>query len=543
MEDFIVVGSGCTGAMAAQTLVEAGVKVTMLDVGFADDKYKKIIPDKDFISIRQTDENQHRYFLGDDFEGIPWGDVKTGAQLTPPRKFVLEKVNEFLPFDSQTFFPMESLAYGGLGSTWGVGCNVFSDSEIEKCGLNKNKMNEAYKVVADRIGISAEKDDASPYTIGKIENHLPALEIDSASKKILSNYCTKKNSMNREGFFVGKPALALLTKVENERKKNSYNDMDFYSDKEQAAYRPWITIEQLKKKNNFHYIRNQLVLKFSEQNDFVEVETLNTSTNEKEIHQCKKLVLASGTLGTARIVLHSFQKENQKLPLLCNPYSYVPSLQLSMLGKEMDKMRTGFAQLVMAYDPNKKNDAPDATIGTGVSIASIYTYRSLLLFRIIKEVPLSFSDARIIMQYLLPAITIFGIHHPEEFSSAKNLWLEKENNSATGDKLKADYFFSEEELNRINLREKKYFRTMKKIGCFPLKKINPGQGASVHYSGTLPFSDKNNSYSIHPSGKLNGVKNIFVADGSGFKYLPAKGLTFSLMANAHNVAEEILTNN
>jgi hypothetical protein len=31
-----------------------------------------------------------------------------------------------------------------------------------------------------------------------------------------------------------------------------------------------------------------------------------------------------------------------------------------------------------------------------------------------------------------------------------------------------------------------------------------------------------------------------VADGSGMRYLPAKGLTFSLMASAHNVAEAAL---
>ena len=169
MEDFIVVGSGCTGAMAAQTLVEAGAKVCMLDAGFSDDTYKHIIPNQDFIHLRQTDEEQHRYFLGDDFEGIPWGNVTTGAQLTPPRRYVIEKVKEFLRFESSTFFPMESLAYGGLGSTWGVGCNVFSDSELEKCGLDKNKMKDAYKVMASRIGISAGKDDAKAYTIGEIE--------------------------------------------------------------------------------------------------------------------------------------------------------------------------------------------------------------------------------------------------------------------------------------------------------------------------------------------------------------------------------------
>jgi hypothetical protein len=32
------------------------------------------------------------------------------------------------------------------------------------------------------------------------------------------------------------------------------------------------------------------------------------------------------------------------------------------------------------------------------------------------------------------------------------------------------------------------------------------------------------------------MKNIYIADGSGFRYLPAKGITLSLMANAHLTA-------
>jgi hypothetical protein len=394
-------------------------------------------------------------------------------------------------------------------------------------------MHNAYKIIASRIGISAAKDDASPYTIGNLENNLSSIELDSGAKRILHKYCRKKKQINKEGFFIGKPALALLTQNKNERKKTSYNDMEFYSDKDQSAWRPWITVEQLKKKNNFNYIAHNLVLRFSEKEEYVEVECLNTSTNEKQIHHCRKLILASGTLGTARIVLRSLARESQQLPLLCNPYIYVPSLQISMLGKEMDRLRTGFAQLIMVYDPNKKNE--------DVSVASIYTYRSLLLFRIMKEIPLSFSDSRIIMQYLLPAITIFGIHHPEEYSPTKTLWMERDTRSVTGDVMKVEYLLSDEENIKINSRNKKFVRIMCKLGCIALSKINPGAGASIHYAGTLPFSEKNIAFTLTASGRLHQTKNIFIADGSGFKYLPAKGLTFSLMANAHNVATNAIT--
>ncbi len=42
---------------------------------------------------------------------------------------------------------------------------------------------------------------------------------------------------------------------------------------------------------------------------------------------------------------------------------------------------------------------------------------------------------------------------------------------------------------------------------------------------------------LAPDGRLHGTANVWVADGSGFRFLPAKGVTLTLMANAHRVAE------
>src|ERR1051326_5657975 len=81
IHDHIIVGSGCTGAMAAQTLVEAGAQVCLLDAGIEDVQYKKNIPEKDFVSIRKEEKDQYNYFIGNDLEGIPFAEVNTGAQL------------------------------------------------------------------------------------------------------------------------------------------------------------------------------------------------------------------------------------------------------------------------------------------------------------------------------------------------------------------------------------------------------------------------------------------------------------------------------
>src|SRR5581483_9728120 len=147
----------------------------------------------------------------------------TGAQLTPARKHMLKDTAEFLAYSSQSFSPMESLSYGGLGNGWGVGCNVFSGMELKAAGLPSNKMKEAYHLVADRIGISAEKDDASPYTSAELGGLQKASEIDTNSRNIYDKYKNKKAALNNEGFYLGKPALALLTEPKDDRLPVDYN--------------------------------------------------------------------------------------------------------------------------------------------------------------------------------------------------------------------------------------------------------------------------------------------------------------------------------
>ena len=78
------------------------------------------------------------------------GGVKVGAQLTPPRKFIMHGIDRWIPLESSTFSPMESLAYGGLGNGWGLGCFVFSGPELEKAGLDHGKMKTAYEVISRR---------------------------------------------------------------------------------------------------------------------------------------------------------------------------------------------------------------------------------------------------------------------------------------------------------------------------------------------------------------------------------------------------------
>lgn len=530
--EFIVVGSGNTGAMAAETLIDGGAAVTMLDVGRTDTTYSSLIPDSDFITIRRTDPDQHRYMLGDAFEGIPSATMTTGAQMTPPRRFATELVDRYLPVQSDTFEPLESLGYGGLGAAWGAGCCVYSNSELREAGLDPDQMATAYQIVADRMGICGSDDDASPYTAARLKGVLPSPELDETSSRLYRAYLKRREKLSGRGIYVGRPSLALLTEDRGERKSFAYRDMDFYSDRDLSVYRPWITVDQLKKSPRFRYVDRSLVLRFEEHADDISVETMDVETGDRRVHRARRLVLAAGALGTARIVLRSLGEPERTLPLLCNPYTYVPCIQPTMVGKGLSPRKLGLAQLSIFHDPDGTNS--DVTMG------SIYTYRSLMLFRILPEVPLDYVDARIFMRYVLPAITIVGIHHPERPGPRRSLRLEPFSGSPTGDRLQAEYVLTQQELRRIAERERVLIGALRALGSWKIKSIRPPIGASIHYAGTLPFAADGRPFSLREDGRLAGTQKVSVADGSGFRYLPAKGLTLSLMANAHLVAKAAL---
>ena len=189
------------------------------------------------------------------------------------------------------------------------------------------------------------------------------------------------------------------------------------------------------------------MLKFEEGVDCVTVFVHRTDTNQKATFQCKTLVLAPGVLGTARIVLRSY-KDKGRLPLICNHYCYIPCIQPAMFGQPIDQFKTSMAQLVLYHDADGTH--------SDVAVACLFSYRSLLLFRLLKEAPLNFSDGRAIMQYLQSSFVIAGMHHPDSMGSSKYLELIDDTNSITRDGLKADYSLTREEVVNAEARERTF---------------------------------------------------------------------------------------
>ena len=305
LSDVLVVGSGPGGANAAAALTEAGLRVTLLDFGNIDDRYAHRIPDRPFADLRRTDPDQYRYLLGESFEGVPFGNVRVGAQLTPPRQHVHRDVNRLLPLVSTTFAGLESLARGGLGAAWGAGAFTFNADECARLLLTAGDLRPHYDAVVRRIGVSGSRDDLSPF-LADCEAMQPPLQIDQNAQTVLERYQRRRETIQKAGFHLGRTRLAVCTQEHAGREANQYHDLDFWSDAGRSVYRPQWTLESLARKPGFAYVPRRLVRTFQEAvPGQVEVETRHADTGEKEVWRARALVLAAGALGTARIVIRS----------------------------------------------------------------------------------------------------------------------------------------------------------------------------------------------------------------------------------------------
>lgn len=525
--DVLVVGSGASAAMAASALVAEGVSTAMLDYGNDNPAGRESIPDKPFDELRRTDDQQADYFIGRHLEGVPRGDVKVGAQLTPPRQFIHADTEGLLSYSSKDFHPMQSLCLGGLAAGWGAACFTYTDAELGRIGIESAGFDRYYNDVAREIGVSGgAPGECDPYGWCGVNESLPLLPLDTNSETVLRRCEVRRARLQRSGFFCGRIPLAVLSRDHEGRRANPLHDMDFYSDSRQSVYRPRYTVDRLRKESCFAYIDRFLVHRFEEKDGGIAVHGIREG--KPETISGRRLILCAGAINSARIALNSVGRDGARTSLLCSPYTYIPCVNLAMLGRRAKDERHSLAQLAVFYK--------DARDPFDVLSIQMYSYRSLLLFKLVKEMPLPAWAGLMVARALMNSFAIFGAFFPDSQGEGKTIRVPQ----VCADRIPAiqiEYGLSAAAEQHRRDQERGLARVLSSIGCVPVGRIDPGPGSSIHYAGTIPFNNpQSDSCFTRPDYTLAGTRGVYVGDSSSWNWLPAKGLTFTMMANARRIA-------
>ena len=276
-----------------------------------------------------------------------------------------------------------------------------------------------YAGAAREAGISGRTDDALTPLIANLDHSViqPPLPLDSNAETILRRYQAKEERYKASGIYLGQSLLAMLSENVDDRKANPQTDMDFWGGRRPERVPAAV-----------HHRKAQSLAPISHtspagsrsasvpEQDGVTLECRNLDSGASETISARKLLLAAGAINSGRLALASSRDYQSRLPILCNPNHWVAAVNLSMLGKPARDRRHSLSQLTVLM--RAECDGPDYVL------AQIYSYRSLLLFRLLKDIPLPPKQGLLFLRLLATAFTCVNIHFPDRPSTDRWIQLE-----------------------------------------------------------------------------------------------------------------------
>lgn len=486
----IIIGSGAAAMGALLGLKRS--KPLILDVGF---DYKG----KTSLQNKNINKDQR---------------VKNLKINSMNNKFATASNQELIKFKKTNFKGVVSYALGGLANLWGGGVYRFDNNDLKNFPINYNDLKKYYDFLSKKIFKIQGKSDCLKKFL-KEENMFDNLKLQGLSNEIIQNYYCNKKKINNQNFYLGKSRIALNKK---EPRKLKYASVFDNQSLVNEIFNPKKIIKNIIKKKKLSYKKNILVKSFKQIGNNIIIKTKNLKLNKIENFKCKRLILGSGTINTTQIVLSSVKAYNKNLNFLDNVTITIPIFAKNNIkNADIYKNNLCLINLVNSTKNKKVN-----YFGSFFGVPKIS-----ILERFIKIKKQIYSK-----NYLLERISknlgLLVIFFP----SKKNL-------------------ISLDENNRVNINmtnNKKYknelLKILKLIKILKLKtykfftNIN-NNGNGIHYAGTLPMKYKPKKFQCDKWGKLHGYNNVYIVDGSNLTNLPAKNLTYTIMANAMRIASNL----
>ncbi len=527
--DVLVVGSGASGVHFARRALAAGRRVHMLDVGIS--KPTPVLPEANFIELKDQLADPMDYFLGQGNSALilPENDDEYYG-FPPSKEFVFEDPQPQV-VRSTGFAPLFSFAKGGLAEAWTGGSYPFNDGELADFPFGYADIEKHYSDVSDHVGISGSRDDLSqvmPFHGGIGE----PVDLDAHALRLLERYQKKKVKLAADSFVMGRARLAVLAQDRGQRQGCRQLDRCLWGCPTGSIYTPSWTLNELLQHENFHYQPGLKVKYFQIEDARVSHVVAHETAGGAEFRvACEKLVLAAGTLESARIFLKSIHLDGEAIPqltgLMDNRQVLMPFVNFSMLGKKWDVESYQYHQLAMGLDLGGPMDYVHGLVTT---------LKSALIHPVVQSLPFSLATSLRFFREMHTALGLVNINFSDSPRAANAITLE----TARGkDRLVIHYEPDASEPQRVARVSKIFRRVLRRLGCLApqgMSHLRP-MGASVHYAGTLPMKNKGGPWTLDSHGRSRVFDNLWFVDGSGLPALPAKNLTFTLMANASRIAE------
>jgi len=534
MTDILVVGSGPSGVHLAKTLLDLGRSVTLLDVGH--EQPAPILPKADFDGLKRKLDDPVGYFLGSDGRGVVFPDDRARYFAHPPSKeYVFSRPAGFETVMTN-FDPLISFAAGGLAEAWTVGCYPLNAAELEAFPFDFAAIEPYYAEIAQRIGITAARDDLARFGAW-FDSYLEPLAPDPHAESLMTRYAECRAHLNAQlGFYLGRSRVAMLTRDDGQRLACDQLGRCLWGCPRHSLYAPSSTLRQLLAEPGFRYVNDAFVTHLEYDGDTISAASAVGSDGSQRRFSADAYALAAGTLCSSKILLDSIYRRTGEIHelsgLMDNSQIVIPFLTLRRIGKPVDTHSYQFHQLALGISRAQPEEYVHG---------QITTLKSASVHPVAQNMPVD----------LRAALDVFRITHAA--LGAANVWLPDRRRAENVLTLRARQGTVQTDLvvrcaedppDRFDVPLKIVKRALRKLGCV----VPPGmtqrlpRGSSVHYAGTVPMQHARQPFTCNPDCRSNDFRNLYFADGASFPSLPAKNLTFTLMANAVRVAHALHRN-
>lgn len=535
-DPIVIVGAGASAVHVAATALEMGRRVVMLDVGRP--RAPLALPDASLNELKQRLNDPTAYFLGDKYEALILPSHDSEYYGLPPSKSYVFESAPGQDFATRGFEPLNSFAAGGLAEAWTGGAYAFNAGETEAFPFEWSALHAAYGEVAKRIGVSGVVDDDLAPFFPAHDGLLPPIALDAHSDQLLDAYSGRRDRMARKyNTFMGRARSASLSRDHGDRKACTLSGRCLWGCPPGAFYTPSLTLRELRKSPAFEYVPDVVVehFVFNDANHVTHVVARHITTCEEVRREVGELVLAAGALGSSRIVLESMLRAGGRVELkglMDNRQVHMPFVNFARIGQQFDDRSYQYHQLAVGAPGERPFDYVHGLITT---------LTTAMIHPLVQTLPLGVRASTALFKNLHGALGLMNINFADTRREENRIALDV-GADGRSKRLLMSYTPESSEALRIDPTVKRFREFLFALGCVApphMTRLRP-MGASVHYAGTLPMLANGGDLTTDRTGRVRPFANLIAADGATFPALPAKNLTFTLMANATRIAREAL---
>jgi len=519
--DVIVVGSGPAGVSAAFPLVEAGLRILMVDGG---EQPNSLPPSKDYLTSRTNDSDQWKWMVGENFHAI-----KNQGALSPKLR-IPTHANIFKDYEiknqitSSDFVAIGSMAVGGLSNAWGCGISRLSDEELKEFPLLRSDIDPSYETVSKRIGISGRCDDDMVGFFGVDDWAQPPIPMDTLHQSLFDRYDKRKNACSKLGFRAGRSRVAILSEDLGDRKPCDRLGNCMWGCQRESQYSAANELPALQLHGNFHHKPGFVVQDIApEGSDWSVTCQDDSSSSGFRRFTAKKVFLAAGTLASTRLALNVL-KLTKPVRLLSCPMAAFMLWLPQMLGIDRSAAY-GLGQLSYSMQISENVSGFGATCGTtGIPVSEF-----------VGHLPFGRRYGIDLLSGLLSSCLVGNLFLPGDLSNTE-LTLMPDGS------LKIIGAYAPEVETLMSVAAKKLKRAYWQLGAIllPMSFTVGSPGGDIHYAGTLPMRKNPDMGETTVFGEVFGFNGLHVVDGASLSGLSGKSHTLTIMANADRIGRRIV---